>query len=200
MKTKLVTLCTILASCLAASAPTGASAQADAPLTVVLSQENYFDHDDAHVPSLGGLVLKPVIGPIGVFANFSVSQPYSEAYVGPMLSPLPWLTLGVGLGIEQDEHPTRFGSIASVNTDVFTSIAYFEYGGSGTWFRVEAIAIPHEHIGIGAMAQAVEGVGPRFEMIDIAGSGITAFVSSMYLLPKSGITQSLLLGVRAVLQ
>ncbi len=103
---------------------------------------------------------------LGLFGYFQVQEDYAQAYVGPTLSPMPWLQVGVGWGLEQADTPVRLGSFVWLGDARRYLLAIYENGGGGYWYHAEANTSIADWLGIGmgAMVEHLVGIGPRMEL------------------------------------
>ncbi|HEY9842094.1 MAG TPA: hypothetical protein V6D23_16635 [Candidatus Obscuribacterales bacterium] len=115
----------------------------------------------------------------GLFSWGQVNDDWAEMYVGPYYRPLPWLTLGLGAGVEQADVPWRIGASVFINYESFFFMHISEYGGSGYWYRfLGTYALPYGfRLGINAFRYG--GVGPYAEYT-VPGLDAVLAVSPLY--------------------
>jgi hypothetical protein len=114
---------------------------------------------------IDGLLNGRIKPPFGWFAWGQSDKNYSESYAGMSYQPNVWLQVAVGGGVEENQHPVRVGSYVWFGRRGFSSIAVFEDGGSGFWYKVEANYNPRKRFGVGALSERFHGTGPRFEVV-----------------------------------
>lgn len=112
-----------------------------------------------------GLFTKPANEKWGTFAWVQVRSDYTQAYAGATYKPKPWLQLALGVGAEQDKNPFRIGSYAYFGKGGISSLAVFETGGSGFWYKVETNYKIKSGLGIGTLSNHYRGHGPRLEYV-----------------------------------
>lgn len=75
---------------------------------------------------------------VGLFGYATVSEDWSEAYVGPTISPNANFQVGLGLGVESDQDAARWGGFAWAGQGKVSVTYLFEGGGSGAWHKLKA--------------------------------------------------------------
>jgi hypothetical protein len=136
-----------------------APAKADASITV-----QPFLQVDGQSVTVMTYATKKFSTELGVFGFSLVSPAWSEAYVGLIYDPAEWIEFGLGGGIESNNIPLRTGGFVWMGNDTYSLYACLEYGGSGYWYQVKAIANVDKTFGLGLFAQRYLGVGPRLEV------------------------------------
>jgi hypothetical protein len=100
-------------------------------------------------------------GPWGYFLfAYLSSDGYREIYGGPTLKPLPWLELGIGMGLENEGNQRRRSAHFSADGDIGSISGYFEDGASGPSHKVFLNYWLTHSVGIGLMDEE-SGRGPR---------------------------------------
>lgn len=116
---------------------------------------------------------------VGLMGFALVSKEYAEAYVGPTLYFGP-LMLGLGIGLDQVDPNVVGGLVASLNSGPLQLLGTLELNGLGLWGRFEGAYYVHELLGLGAMAQADYGAGPRLEFMIPSDIPITLYGATLY--------------------
>jgi hypothetical protein len=105
-----------------------------------------------------------VKGKLGWYAfGQSSSGGYLLAYAGPTLQVASWLTVGVGLGRENDPDSIRKNAWFEASKGPVSAYATFENGGSGAWHYATLMLKLDEKWSIGGEEQTFVGRGPRLE-------------------------------------
>jgi hypothetical protein len=74
---------------------------------------------------------------VGMFAYTTVSEYWSEAYIGPTFSPNANCQVGLGLGVESGHDSARWGGFAWAGQGKASILYLFEDGGSGAWHKLK---------------------------------------------------------------
>lgn len=129
-----------------------------------VEERTFFSQGQA-TPRLDGSFSRSFNKKFGALAWFQVQNGYSEAYVGPTVSPASWLQLGVGAGLEQAQHPGRIGGFIWAGKGELSAILIAEDGGSGKWYKAEANYAVNKIVGVGLITERFKGSGPRVEFV-----------------------------------
>jgi len=150
----------ILAGTLFLVATSPASATQATMETWLLTTETQFELSNALS------VTTNINGPFGGFIQVLGSRSWAEIYGGLTLQPGPWLQLGLGIGLEQDNKPVRVGGFFWIgdNGKYFTRTD-LEKGGSGVWYQSFGAYRPVTWFGAGYFLRKGEGLGPYVEVI-----------------------------------
>ena len=71
------------------------------------------------------------------------------------------LQLGVELGIEDAENPSRLSTMIWLGNKKWSILSFFEDGGSGKWHQINARYTLNNYINFGLMEEKFSGYGPR---------------------------------------
>lgn len=107
-----------------------------------------------------------ISGPFGGFVQVFGSRSWAELYGGLTLQPGPWLQIGLGVGVEQNDKPIRVGGFFWIgdNVNYFTRTE-LEKGGSGVWYQSLGAYRPVSWFGAGYFLRKGEGLGPYVEVL-----------------------------------
>lgn len=135
---------------------------------------------DNVTPVVEGLILHDASPEYGLFGFLSVADAgYRQAYAGPTFRPSPRIQLGFGAGLERNDDPIRWGSFLATEHGANSLLAVLEAGGSGTWYKLEAMRQWNTATRVGLMAQTDAGVGPRLE-VGVGDPSFHVFVAPLY--------------------
>jgi len=130
----------------------------------------------------------------GYFGWALVNKNWSEIYPGVFYQPTPWLQVGVGLGIEQDQSKPRLGTFVWAGKGKLYFLGFTEHWGSGFWFRAMAMYCPNDTLQIGLMSQHKLGIGPKIEFELYKPFSLWVAVLTMGEDPKTTVFTGLKLG------
>lgn len=99
---------------------------------------------------------------LGFFTLTLVNESWGEVYGGVAYTFAPWIEAGIGLGVETDVDPARYGSYLAVTRPKTSLLVLHEYGGSGHWVRAIG-AYNVSSAGFGFMHETNLGTGPYWE-------------------------------------
>ncbi len=117
--------------------------------------------------------------PFGLSGFWWVTGGFAEAYAGPTYAPKPWLTIGTGVGLEQNARFTNPQGRYAINfnatslrefakTEITGSLemntATFSGDVSGVWYDVLATLTMHPNFTFGARGRRFIGFGPFVQM------------------------------------
>lgn len=100
----------------------------------------------------------------GAFGWAQYSRSYRQTYGGLYAKPLPWLSVGIGGGVEQAKSKARLGSFAYAARGGYSAFAIYENGGSDYWYLLLTDKAVGKRFALGTHHQAYVGHGPRFEL------------------------------------
>lgn len=141
---------------------------ASAPLAAAETDEGHGFWFEAQTASgTTGLLAsyeRAVAGPFGIYVHaYASTDKYRNAYVGPTVKLADWLTVGVGIGRENQPYGVRKNAFFEANVDKVYAYGTFEKGASGPWHKVILMYKVSEKIGLGVMEETFIGRGPRLE-------------------------------------
>jgi hypothetical protein len=110
---------------------------------------------------IDGLLTRPIRGKWGDFIWFQDQQGYAESYLGGTLSPKPCLQFALGAGLEEAKHPGRIGSYVWLGNKRNSVLFIAEDGGSGFWYKVEALHTFSPFLDGGFIEERFKGSGPE---------------------------------------
>lgn len=102
------------------------------------------------------------------------SNSWGEGIVGLTYTPVSWIDLSLGGGVESDKNPLRMQASAYMSKGSHSLYLATELGGSGKWYLIEQnnsiVTRPDtsgglNNVGIGVRAQRFAGVGPRIQVV-----------------------------------
>lgn len=103
-------------------------------------------------------------GPFGLYVQvYADTTKYRNAHFGPTVKLADWLTVGVGIGRENQPYGVRKNAFFEVNSEKVYAYGTFENGSSGPWHKVILIYKVSEKVGLGVMEETFLGRGPRLE-------------------------------------
>ncbi len=134
----------------------------------ILSAQNWVEErtyiaNGVITPRINGLFTKPAAEKLGSFVWFQVQQGYSQAYAGLTYAPKSWIQVAIGPGLEEDRHPMRVGSYVWMGKGKVSTLAVFEDGGSGFWWKSESNYQITSRFGLGHWYEHGKGAGPKLE-------------------------------------
>ena len=141
--------------------------------TNLFSQSTHFSVESQNVIINNGTKFLPIIDVYGshsfndklaMFGWIRMDQNWSESYTGLTYSPLSWIHLSAGLGIETNENPLRLGTSVLLTNKKGFALFIYENGGSGYWYRGILNCKFNKYIGAGLMSQKGLGTGVRTEI------------------------------------
>ncbi|OGY88013.1 MAG: hypothetical protein A2233_04875 [Candidatus Kerfeldbacteria bacterium RIFOXYA2_FULL_38_24] len=91
---------------------------------------------------------------------------WAEAYGGATLAPTENLELGIGVGFEQAATPLRGAASLFAAKGRLSVFAVGEYGGSGGWYRAQAMGQVAPGLKLGLASRAGKGSGGRMEVVN----------------------------------
>ena len=119
--------------------------------------------------------------PFGLSGFWWVTGGWAEGYGGPTYAPKPWLTLGTGVGLEQNNGFSKLQARYNVNFTVSTATKTgfpilvagslemntdtFHHGDTdGMWYDILATLTMHPNFTFGARGRRYIGFGPLAQM------------------------------------
>lgn len=127
-------------------------------------------HQPKTVVTLDGLIgnsfVETELGTFGWEAFLLVTEGWAEGYVGPTWAPIPELTVGVSVGLQQgaDGLLPRFAASTIVGIDWFSLAGFVEFdttGLDGLWYKLVATAAPTSWLKLGIEWRRFVGLGPH---------------------------------------
>lgn len=106
-------------------------------------------------------------------------EDYGQVYGGPTFSPEPWLHLGAGIGVENDPNPLRLASFLFAERGRHSLLVVNENGGTGPWYKVEAMTRLEDHVSLGLHVQRGVGAGPRLA-VTFPSTSMSLWAAPMY--------------------
>lgn len=126
---------------------------------------------------------------LGISGVASVSKNYSEAYIGPIWSPAPWISLEASIGFQQvkNESPLRYAVAGWLGNDIGSIYYTREMGATSEdwWEKFMAFANISNATKLGAVYERGLGWGPIIEFPVLS----TEFKIRATYYPEPNITQ-----------
>lgn len=116
-------------------------------------------------------------GRLGAFGYLSVSDKWSEAYVGPTYSFTPNCGIELGAGVESDQESIRWGGNVWACQGKTTAVYLFEAGGSGPWHKLKLLhsVTPRFTAGVVEKRGAGWGVTSSYKLDRCTAISLTAY-------------------------
>lgn len=116
-------------------------------------------------------------GQLGAFGYLSVSDKWSEAYVGPTYSFTPNFGIELGAGVESDQASIRWGGNVWASQGKTTAVYLFEAGGSGPWHKLKLLYSVTPRITAGLLEKSGAGFGATasYKLDGCTAIGLTAY-------------------------
>jgi len=168
-------------------------------------EERTFVSDGQATPRMDALVSGSLAKKLGATAWFQVQKNYSETWLAATYSPKSWLQLGIGPGMEQYvasdtkkiKSSARIGSFAWVGNKRNSALFIAEDGGSGFWYKIEALHTFNRFFDAGFIEERYKGSGAELRF-KIPHTPLAVWVAPMFSrYPASyRLHSSTLIGVR----
>ncbi len=110
-------------------------------------------------PRVDGLLTGPLSDRWGSFAWFQVQQGYSEVYTGITYAPKSWAQVACGVGLEENRNPFRVGGYLWLGNSKSSLLINPEFGGSGGWWKIEAMRAVSKSVDLGFLQERYKGSG-----------------------------------------
>ncbi len=90
---------------------------------------------------------------------------YAQIYGGPTWTPKPYVSVGVGPGIEKsgDKVNLRIGGYVYVGKGPISNVTLFEFLGSGPWYKNQTAFDAGKGVTLSLVNQRYAGTGPEIE-------------------------------------
>jgi hypothetical protein len=138
--------------------------------TVIFAQNSFWVEERTSIqngkvtPRVDGLINHDFKKKWGAFAWFQVQNGYSQSYGGATYSPKPWVQFALGAGIEEARNPARAGSYVWIGNKKNSALFIAEDGGSGFWYKVEALHTFTKYLSGGLLSERYKGTGPELRL------------------------------------